>query len=175
MLWLKIAGGIVVLVVAYVAVAGAVVARGHVTAVRIALKRPPAEVFAALADPVAQTQWRPDLKSVELLPPQDGRTVYRETTRMGPVRYVVDESVAGKRRVARILDEDLGYRGRWVFELEPDGAGTRLTITEEGEMTSWMFRALSPFFSKTATLEAYLKALAAKFGEVARPEVARRA
>jgi len=175
MLWLKIAGGIIVLVGGYVAVAGAVVARGHVTAVRIALKRSPAEVFAALADPVAQSQWRADLKSVELLPPQDGRTVYRETTRSGPVRYVVDESVAGKRRVTRILDEDLGYRGRWVFDLEPDGAGTRLTITEEGEVTSWMFRALSPFFSKTATLEGFLKALAAKFDEAAAPEVVRRA
>ena len=132
----------------------------HVTAVRIALKRPPAEVFAALSDPVAQTQWRPGMKSVELLPPQDGKAVWRETTRMGPVRYV--------------LDEDLGYRGRWVFDLEPDGAGTRLTITEEGEVTSWLFRALSPFFSKTATIESYLKALAAKFGEAAAPVVVRR-
>ena len=146
----------------------------HVTAVRIALKRPPAEVFAALSDPVAQTQWRPGMKSVELLPPQDGKAVWRETTRMGPVRYVLDESVAGRRRVARILDEDLGYRGRWVFDLEPDGAGTRLTITEEGEVTSWLFRALSPFFSKTATIESYLKALAAKFGEAAAPVVVRR-
>jgi len=174
MIALKIAGLVVVALLGYVAVAGAVVARGHVTAVRVALKRPPAEVFAALADPVAQTQWRPDLKAVDLLPPQDGKAVWRETTRMGPVRYVLDESVAGRRRVARILDEDLGYRGRWVFDLEPDGAGTRLTITEEGEVTSWMFRALSPFFSKSATLEAYLKALAAKFGEAAAPEVVRR-
>lgn len=79
------------------------------------------------------------------------------------------------RFVTRILDEDLGYRGRWVFELAPDGAGTRLVVTEEGEVTSLLFRALSPFFSKTATLEAYLKSLAARFGEAAQPEVVRRA
>ena len=175
MIALKIAGGVVAALLAYVLIAGSVVARGHVTSVRIVLKRPPAEVFAVISDRAAQTQWRADLKSVEILPPQDGRVVFRETTRMGPVRYVVDEAEAGRRLVTRILDEDLGYRGRWIFELEPDGAGTRLTITEEGEVTSWMFRALSPFFSKTATLEAYLKALAAKFGETAALAVLRAA
>jgi uncharacterized protein YndB with AHSA1/START domain len=174
MIALKIAGLVVVALLAYVAIAGVVVARGHVTSVRIVLKHAPAEVFAVISDRAAQTQWRADLKSVELLPPQDGRAVFRETTRMGPVRYVVDESAAGRRLVTRILDEDLGYRGRWIFELEPDGAGTRLTITEEGEVSSFLFRALSPLFSKSASLESYLKSLAVKFGETAEPEVVRR-
>jgi uncharacterized protein YndB with AHSA1/START domain len=146
-----------------------------VTSVRVVLKRPPAEVFAAISDRASQTQWRADLKSVELLPPQDGRVVFRETTKMGPVRYVVDESVASARLVTRILDEDLGYRGRWIFELAPEGEGTRVTVTEEGEVTSFLFRALSPLFSKSASLERYLKALAAKFGETAAPEILRRA
>jgi hypothetical protein len=92
---------------------------------------------------------------------------------MGPVRYVVDESAAGRRLVTRILDEDLGYRGRWIFEVEPDGTGTSLTVTEEGEVTSPVFRALSPLFSKSATIEGYLRALAAKFGETAAPAVLR--
>ena len=175
MIALKISGGILIVAFAYILIAGSVVARGHVAAVRIALKRSPADVFAAISDRASQTQWRADLKSVETLPPQDGRAVFRETTKQGPVRYVVDESVAEKRFVTRILDEDLGYRGRWVFELSPDGAGTRLVVTEEGEVTSLLFRALSPFFSKTATLEAWLKSLAAKFGEAAQPEVVRRA
>lgn len=174
MIALKIAGGLVVALLAYVGIAGAVVARGHLTSVRVALRRPPADVFAALSDHASQPSWRADLKSVEMLPPQDGRVVFRETTRTGPVRYVVDESVPGRREVTRILDDDLGYRGRWIFELEPDGAGTRLTVTEEGEVTSLLFRALSPFFSKSATLEAYAKSLAAKFGEDAMPEVIRR-
>jgi len=175
MLWLKIAGGVVAVLAGYVVVAGSVVARGHVTMVRIVLERPPAEVFAAISDHASQTQWRADLKSVEILPPQDGHAVFRETTRMGPVRYVVDESVAGRRLVTRILDDDLGYRGRWIFELEPDGAGTRLTITEEGEVTSFLFRALSPLFSKSAAIEGYLSALAAKFGVKAAPQVIRKA
>ena len=175
MIALKISGGIVIVVFAYVLIAGSVVARHHVVSVHVALKRPPPDVFAAISDRAAQTAWRADLKAVELLPPQDGRAVFRETTKMGPVRYVVDESIPGRRLVTRILDEDLGYRGRWIHDLEPDGAGTRLTVSEEGEVTSLLFRALSPFFSKTATLEDYLRALAAKFGETAVPEVVRRA
>jgi uncharacterized protein YndB with AHSA1/START domain len=174
-LWLEIAVGIVVALVACVVVAGNVVPRAHVTSVRVVLTRPPAEVFAALADPAGQRAWRGDLRAVEMLPPQDGKVVFRETTSMGKVRYVVDESVENRRRVTRILDEDLGYRGRWVFDLAPEGAGTRLTVTEEGEVTSFVFRALSPLFSKSATIEAFLRALAAKFGETVTPEVVRRA
>jgi hypothetical protein len=173
MLWLKIGAGIVAAVVLYVLIAGNLAPRTHVASVRLALKRPAAEIFAAISDHAGQKAWRPDLKEVELLPAQEGKAVYRETTSSGAVRYIVDESVADRRCVTRILDENLGYRGRWIFELEPTGGGTRLTITEEGEVTNLMFRALSPLFSKTKTIEGYLDALSRRFGEDAKPEIVR--
>lgn len=175
MLWLWIVLGVVGAVAATIVVLGLTRPAGHVASVRATFARPASELFAAISNHAEQPKWRADLKALEMLPPQEGKVVFRETTGFGPVTYVVDESVAARRYVVRILDETLPYKGCWTFELEPDGGGTRLTITETGEVKSFLFRALSAFFSKTATLEGYLKALGAKFGEPVTPEIVRAA
>ena len=41
-------------------------------------------------------------------------------------------------------------------------------------MKSFVFRTLSPFFSRTATIKSYLQALGAKFGESVEPQVIER-
>lgn len=172
MSWLWMAFGIVASLAVVLAILGATQPARHVATVSARFARPPAELFAAISDHGGQKSWRPELKSLELLPPQDGKTVFREVAGFGPVTFIVDESQPPRRYVTRILDETLPYGGSWTFELAPDGAGMRLTITEAGEVKSFLFRALSPFFSKSATIEAYLKHLGAKFGESVTPEVA---
>ncbi len=174
MLWLWIVLGIVGGLAAIVVVLGLTQPRGHVVSARATYSRPPAELFAAISGHAEHAKWRADLKSLELLPPQGDKTVFREVTGFGPVTYIVDESVPSKRYVTRILDESLPYAGKWTFELEQKGARTELTITEDGEIKSFVFRALSVFFSKTATIESYLKALGTKFGESVKPEVVSR-
>ena len=174
MLWLKITVGVVVVLAGYVAIAGNLLPRGHVAIVRAAFKRPPADVWAAITDHAGQTKWRADLKSLDLLPSRDGKALFKEVGKFGPVNFIVDESQPTSRHVVRILDENLPYSGRWIYALEPADGGCRLTITEEGEVKSVMFRALSPFFSATATIEGFLRALGAKFGETVAPEVVRK-
>ncbi len=169
MIWLKILGGVAGAVVAYLLIAGSVVAKGHVVTVSATFAKPPEEIWQLITDHVGQTAWRKDLKGLKLLPARDDqRVAFEEESDWGKVQYVVEESVAGSaapsRHVVRILNEDLGYGGKWIFELAPAGAGSRLAITEDGEVTSFMFRALSPFFSKTASIEKYLAALGAKLG-----------
>lgn len=171
MLWLWITLGVVGLVVVAVVVLGLTQPAGHVASARASYARGPDEVFAAISGHGEQTKWRADLKSLEMLPAQGGKTVFREVTGFGPVTFIVDESVPPKRYVTRILDESLPYGGKWTFELEPKGAGTQLTITEAGEIKSFVFRALSVFFSKTATIEGYLAGLGKHFGETVTPEV----
>ena len=171
MTWLWIVLGVVGVLAVTIVVLGLMNPAGHIATVRATYARPPSEVFAAISDHAAQTQWRKDLKALEMLPPQDGKTVFRETSGFGPVTYVVDASEPPLHYVVRILDEKLPYEGKWNFELEPEGAGTRVTITETGSVKVFLFRALGPFFSKTATLESYLKALGAKFGESVTPQV----
>jgi hypothetical protein len=62
--------------------------------------------------------------------------------------------------VWRIADPDQPFGGTWAFELASEGAGTRVTITENGEVYNPIFRFMSRFvFSETSTLESCLGSL----------------
>ena len=66
----------------------------------------------------------------------------------------------------KIADPDLPFGGTWTYELKPSGSGTRVTITEDGEVYNPIFRFMSHvFFSQSATIETYLKSLGKKYGE----------
>jgi hypothetical protein len=76
-----------------------------------------------------------------------------------PIAVELDERP--RVRVTRIIDDKLPFGGRWYYELEPAGAGTRLTITEAGFVKVPMFRiftALAPNATKTK----FLRELGAK-------------
>ena len=67
-----------------------------------------------------------------------------------------------RRLVTRIADEDLPFGGTWTYRLEPDGGGTRVTITEDGEVYNPVFRFVSRFvMGHDATLRTYLDDLEA--------------
>ena len=85
-LWLKILIAFAVLDVVYVVVAGLVVPRNHDAAARALIRRKPAEIFAAISSHADQPSWRRDLKSLEMRPPQEGKTVFREATQRGVVK-----------------------------------------------------------------------------------------
>ena len=60
----------------------------------------------------------------------------------------------------RIDDPGQPFGGTWTYALTPNGTGTSLTITEDGEVYNPIFRFMSHFFfSQTATIDAYLAAL----------------
>jgi hypothetical protein len=81
--------------------------------------------------------------------------------------------VPARRLVTRIADHNLPYGGTWTYELTPDGSGTRLTITENGEVYNPIFRFVSRFImGHTASMESVLRALGTKHGETIAPEPA---
>ena len=54
----------------------------------------------------------------------------------------------------------------WTFELAADADGTRVTLTERGEVDNPIFRFLSRFvFGQTGTIDSCLRALEAKFAQ----------
>jgi hypothetical protein len=66
--------------------------------------------------------------------------------------------------VTRIADKTLTFGGAWTYELSPQGGGTRLVITEHGEVYNPLFRFMSRFvFGHTATLDRYLADLGRVF------------
>jgi hypothetical protein len=169
-MWIAIfvAGGLVGLLV-LVAAIGMVLPRAHLAARRVTLARPPADVWRAIADLDAQPAWRRGLRRIERL---DGER-FREHTSHGAITYAIEEARAPERRVTRIVDDNLPFGGRWIYELAPDGGGTRLTITEDGFIKNPIFRVLSKtVFSTTSTIEAFLRDLGTHLGSPAHPEPA---
>ncbi len=162
--------GVLVGAIVLMIVIGAVLPRDHVATRRGRIPRSPEIVYADLTTVDAFPSWRKDVTRVEPLPPREGRTSWREVGRHGAIAMEIVESAAPRRLVTRIADPKLPFGGTWTYELAPDGDGTVLTITEDGQVHNPMFRFMSRFvFGHTATLDAYLRALAAKYGEQISP------
>ncbi len=160
-----------VAVIALVLLIGAMLPSKHVASREITLRQRPGDVYAVVRDFAGAPAWRTDLKAVELLEPVDGRVRFRENSRNGLITYEVVEDIANQRLITRIVDRDLGYFGSWTYEFMPADSGTRVRITEDGEVPNVLFRFMSRFIlGHTATLEAYLKALGRKFGEEVTPK-----
>ncbi|MFO1078214.1 MAG: SRPBCC family protein [Planctomycetota bacterium] len=147
-------------------VVGALLPVTHQASCCVRLRQPAAVVFAALTDVAALPSWRKDLRSVELLEPVDGLPRWREESGFGSMEVQIEELVPERRMIGRIAVPGGAFGGTWTWRLDPDGDGTLLTVTENGEIHSVVFRALSKFvFGHETTLRGYLVQMAAKFGE----------
>ena len=158
------------LVVAIVAIGAAVTGVGYLlpvahTASRdAAIAAPPGDVYATISDVEHYPQWWPDIARVDMLQSDSGRVRFREHMTSGPVVMEVEEAAGPTRFVTRIADPDQPFGGTWTIELAPEGTGTRVTITERGEVYNPLFRFLSRFvFGYTGTMERCLRALERKF------------
>ena len=137
----------------------------HVATRSIVLQRPVDEVYKLVRDVQNTPSWRSDVKSVELFCEKNGKLNYREHGSQGDVTYELVEDVPNQEIVARIVDQDLGYSGTWTTTFVTENHGTRVTVTENGEVSNVMFRFMSRYvFGHTATIDGYLKSLAKHFG-----------
>jgi len=172
MKWIGIAVAALVLLVILMAVIGAMLPRDHVASRSATFKRPAPEVYALITDVQRAPEWRKGLKRVDLQPPSDdGRVRFVEVSSQGSIAMEILERVPDQRMVTRIADDSLPFGGGWTFELQPTaGGGTRLTITERGEVKNVLFRFMSRFiFGHTATMDGFLEDVGRRFGEDATP------
>lgn len=171
--WLLVGGAILAGAVLAVVGIGAVLPRDHVAARTVVLPAPPDAVWGALTDVAAYPRWRDDVKSVDLILLADGRPAWREHSRHGRITYAVTEARPDAALTTTITDRDLPFGGAWHFLLRPEGSGTRVLLTERGEVHNPLFRFLSRFvFGHTATIDAYLVALGRRFGADVTPQPA---
>jgi hypothetical protein len=62
------------------------------------------------------------------------------------------------------------FGGTWTFDIAPDGAGSRVTVTGRGWIANPLFRFLARFvFGNYRTQQGYLVALGKRFGETVAP------
>ena len=169
MRWILWILGVLIGFAALVAAFGAVLPVAHVATRRARFKQAPAALFEAIT---SAQDWRPQVKKYEVLSEQEGKRRWKETDKRGDViTYEVVERQPPTRYVTRIADPKLPFGGRWIFAIQPFAGGSEVTITEEGEIYNVFFRALAKLvFGYTSTIDDYLKALGAKFGEQVSPE-----
>lgn len=161
----------IIILIVIALVVGSRLPQHHVTSRLIRLGGPPSEVYATVRDFEASARWRPGVQSVEMLGTVDGRVRFREHGTNNTVTYELVEDVPNQRIVTRIVDRDLGYSGSWTYVFTPTGGGTVMRVTENGEVSSPMFRFMSRYvFGHAATIDTYLKSVAGHFGETALPE-----
>ncbi|MFL5579799.1 MAG: SRPBCC family protein [Gemmatimonadaceae bacterium] len=155
--------GLVTLVVIVALLVGRALPVRHRVSREARFAAPPAAVFAAITDVERFPEWRTGVTRVERVEDEGGRRRWRETSGGDAILYEVASEVPDERLVTRIADPSLPFGGTWTFELRPDGRGTRLTITEDGEVYSPLFRFASRYvMGHDRTIATYLKDLEAR-------------
>jgi uncharacterized protein YndB with AHSA1/START domain len=147
--------GVVVLLVVVVLGVGYALPVAHVESRSAEFPHPPDRVFAVVADVENYPHWRRGVDVVEVLAwePRVRWREYGDDT----ITFERVEIQPPSRLVTRIADPDLPFGGTWTFELAEEGTGTRLTITEHGEVYNPVFRFMSRYvFGHAATLERFL-------------------
>ncbi len=160
MRWALWTVGIIVGLIAVVVVVGMMLPQSHVASRSAHLRAAPERVWASLTNVDEYAAWHPGVRSVDVLPSVNGRASWLERSKDGAITYVVTDAEPPRRLVTRIADRNLPYGGEWETVLEPDSDGTRVTITERGEIYNPVFRSLARFvFGYTAAMDATLDAL----------------
>ncbi|HLA13245.1 MAG TPA: SRPBCC family protein [Pyrinomonadaceae bacterium] len=164
--------GLFLIFMAAIAMIFARLPKEHAVTRSILLNRPPSEVYTVVHDFASMPKWRSDVQQVEVTTQPDGRIHFRETGKHGIVNFELTEDVPEERMVTRITDTDLGYSGSWTYVFTAEGNLTRVTITENGEVSNILFRFFSRYvFGHTATIDGYLTSLAKHFGETRTPPI----
>jgi len=161
----------IALLAGVIALIGSRLPKTHTASRSILLHQSPDQVYALVRDFASAPNWRSDVKRIEVQTQPGERLHFREEGKNGTVNYELAEDVPSQRMVTRVLDTDLGYSGKWTYVFTPENGGTRVAITEDGEVSNVLFRFMSRYvFGQTATLDDYLTSLAKKFGESATPQ-----
>lgn len=147
----RLVKGLLIVVGVLLALVGLMAAIGATLPVRHSASREatyPASrdsLYALIADVGRFTEWRSGLERVEQRPAVEGKARWLEVSGDGEILFEAVESVPGTRRVTRIADPELPFGGTWTFELEDAPPGTRLRITEDGEVYNPIFRFISRY------------------------------
>lgn len=155
-------GGVAGLAVLVILVALFLPVRHSATVSRV-VAGTPEEVWAVITDVEAFSTWRTDIDRAEHIEPRAGWPAWREEGPSGSLTFEMAGVEPPKRLVTEIVDEGLPFGGTWTYVLEPSGAGTLVTITEDGLIYSPVYRFVSRFFlGYEGTMVTYLDALEAR-------------
>jgi uncharacterized protein YndB with AHSA1/START domain len=143
-------------------------------------KSPPAAVWRLLTDHAAEPQWLPAFGTVVREADIGGHEVWTHSSPDRAFNFtVMTVSSIPERRYERLLLREKQPRtqswdGRWIYELEPSGNGTRLRITEYGWTDGFPFVIMQRVIgSPDAFLKYYADRIGRRLNDPARIEVIR--
>lgn len=167
MKWLLIVVAVLAAIVLGVAAVGMALPQNHVAQRSAHFSASPEKIWAVIADAASYPTWRSDVSSVQMLSAEGGKVAWREVSAKGnKLSFEATTSEPPSHLVTLITDKGIPFGGNWDYRIVPDGTGSRITITEHGEVYNPIFRFVSRYvMGHTATLDAYFKGLAAKLGE----------
>lgn len=174
MRWILWAITLLMLLLGAIVIAGGLVARAHEVARTVELAAAPEAVYAAIARLEDMPAWRPEVARVERVSDERGPAggplpTYRELGVRGVVTWTVVEAAPPARITLGLDGAGPGFEGTWTFDLASASAGTRLTVTQRGEIDNPVFRFLSRFVvGYDQGLDTYLDALARHLDRAAR-------
>jgi hypothetical protein len=165
---MKVVGRILLVLVAVVIVVGVIAyADGaslpvnHSVSVTGVIPAPPEAVFARITDVGHGNAWRPAVKSVTVLTPDNGRDHWVEDLGHGQtMSFLATRTDAPRRREVLLDDPNASYGGTWIYELSPgpDPTTTTLKITETGFIHPPIYRfMMAHIFGPTSNLNQYMK------------------
>ena len=150
--------GTVVLLISAIYLFGAILPVEHEASRSADFPRPPQDVYDLIADFRGYPTWWPEVQKVDVAVEGTNRTTFTQHTADGALMITVRERNPPSRYVT-MIDPGQEFGGSWTFDIVETPTGSRLTITERGEIYSPMFRALARLvFGYTGTMESFLAA-----------------
>jgi len=148
-------------------VAGMFLPKEHTVASSVTLSQPPDSVWPVLRDLGRYPTWWQDIKSSERDTEAHDREVWIQTDTQGrELPLEVIQSLPPSMLVTRIADDKLPFSGQWTFEIARTSTGSRVTVTEQGEVFNPVFRFVARLFlGHHGTIDRCLEALGRRFGE----------
>ena len=144
--------------------------REHTARSTVTLVAAPDTVFKTIRTSGTTGTWWSDMKASRRLTSARGETWEENMGPAGVITVSISRVVPGKSMVHTIVEEEgQGWGGTWTYQVEPTGAGTEVTIIEEGYVDSPFFRIVMKLRGKFRTIDSYLTSLGAHFGEPVTP------
>jgi hypothetical protein len=146
---------------------GSMLPRKHVASKTAAFRQTPEAIWKLLVEVEAGPAWRPGVKKAERLEDRYGNLTWRETDQRGQaIVYEATESAPPRRQVRTIVEKNLPFGGNWVIEIQPADGGSRVTVTENGEIYNPVFRLMARFvLGYTGSIETFLRDMGKRLGE----------
>jgi len=153
---------------------GATMPVDHSASVSGTVAAPPEKVFALITDIANGPKWRPEVKSVQILPKDNTRDAWVEDLGSGQTMKFLAVTTAPPDanghgvRAVKLDDPGAMYGGVWTYELTPGPSPntTTLQITEKGYINPPIYRFVMKYvFGMTKNLDDYMKHIQAAAGK----------